>query len=486
MRTALLLLALLLARCSAQPKPLIDRSIRVDSLSAAADAFFSLEPNTAFRIHVLLLGNATEASYLHVQYVTNPRNSTRRVALVASRQPTEQHNWPAGQPAVLVNGKTSGLQSRECSEKLPCLVGEFKDEQSLFTAPGAAFVRMPVVKAKLSVAVLLKWIPNEDGGPPLKGKVAVRASKEKRCGSRTNNKQCAGDKCNEGECVCKGGRRGRFCEVEKKRVFLWRDLVKKRSCNALMESEEATVPIRSLQWHYVEYEQCAKKLGTKDDQGIEATVEIAPNLVTVVAKIPGQVCNDNILSKGEDLPSMYDNKTDCAARLDGNNQYVYAKKVKASDKWIIGLLPSANAISNGDFKVKIRIHKCFTKGNGPNTCAFRPRQSQMYAFLILPICLCILCIAAAIVCILLYIDRRHGLVTGPDKLSRKELQLMCPEYQLAGPAIEQPDHAEHIACNICISDFQPGDKLRKLRCDHRFHCDCVDVSISLFPLLYSY
>lgn len=65
-------------------------------------------------------------------------------------------------------------------------------------------------------------------------------------------------------------------------------------------------------------------------------------------------------------------------------------------------------------------------------------------FLILLICLCVLSIAAAIDCILLYIDRRHGLIIGTDKLSHKELQLMYLEYQLPEP-YEHLDHAEHIA-----------------------------------------
>ncbi|KAJ1549789.1 hypothetical protein HK405_002302, partial [Cladochytrium tenue] len=29
-------------------------------------------------------------------------------------------------------------------------------------------------------------------------------------------------------------------------------------------------------------------------------------------------------------------------------------------------------------------------------------------------------------------------------------------------------------CAICVSDFEPGDQLRRLPCGHAFHAACID------------
>ena len=31
-----------------------------------------------------------------------------------------------------------------------------------------------------------------------------------------------------------------------------------------------------------------------------------------------------------------------------------------------------------------------------------------------------------------------------------------------------------LACCICLQDYQDGDDIRKLPCEHGFHCECVD------------
>ncbi|GMY11291.1 E3 ubiquitin-protein ligase RHA2B-like [Fagus crenata] len=34
--------------------------------------------------------------------------------------------------------------------------------------------------------------------------------------------------------------------------------------------------------------------------------------------------------------------------------------------------------------------------------------------------------------------------------------------------------AEPIECRVCLSEFEEGDKIRKLQCNHTFHKDCLD------------
>ncbi len=33
---------------------------------------------------------------------------------------------------------------------------------------------------------------------------------------------------------------------------------------------------------------------------------------------------------------------------------------------------------------------------------------------------------------------------------------------------------KHTGCTICLHEYNEGDRLRKLQCDHAFHKDCLD------------
>jgi len=41
--------------------------------------------------------------------------------------------------------------------------------------------------------------------------------------------------------------------------------------------------------------------------------------------------------------------------------------------------------------------------------------------------------------------------------------------------------AENRSCNICMCEFEKGEKLRTLPCFHAFHCDCIDNWLSRKP-----
>ena len=36
-----------------------------------------------------------------------------------------------------------------------------------------------------------------------------------------------------------------------------------------------------------------------------------------------------------------------------------------------------------------------------------------------------------------------------------------------------PEHTV-LECRVCLSEFEDGEKIRKLQCDHVFHKDCLD------------
>jgi hypothetical protein len=40
--------------------------------------------------------------------------------------------------------------------------------------------------------------------------------------------------------------------------------------------------------------------------------------------------------------------------------------------------------------------------------------------------------------------------------------------------VQQDDIPKEKQCVVCLSEFQPGEQVRTLRCNHSFHKDCVD------------
>lgn len=449
-----------------------DANITLKNVKRAEDTQKTIRESVRrFRVHVRLEGNARETEHLHLQWVPRNESSTSKVALMAAR-------WEGGGEQVWkkLGLRTSGnatvpaqKERRLCTTDTPCLDGEYVDEESYYTAPGYAFVY--VKNNRLADFAVLVQVDARVKGE-VAGKVVARAANAKRCGARSGKNQCGGETCEKAKCVCPTQKGGRFCEVD---LVNWSEIVNPRACKNANQKERKEITLQASRWNYVLYQRC----GTDDKRAhVEVTVQSKMMPVVVIAKSPGQLCNSKVLSKAAPLPSLYDSGSRCEAEeLDGDKKKlnVYSKQLAAGETWIIGIEPSEPR--PGLFSATLTINTCDPVKVGANQCRRNMPSSHVYAILILPICLCILCVAAAVVCVLLYVDRRHGFVTGPDKLSRKELELMCPVYELAGPAAEQPDHVEHVACNICITDFQVGDKLRRLRCDHRFHCDCVDVRI---------
>ena len=55
-----------------------------------------------------------------------------------------------------------------------------------------------------------------------------------------------------------------------------------------------------------------------------------------------------------------------------------------------------------------------------------------------------------------------------------EAQVHClPHEEYAVEETKDDDHNHTAACAICIEEYQPGDVLYVLPCEHRFHADCI-------------
>jgi hypothetical protein len=44
----------------------------------------------------------------------------------------------------------------------------------------------------------------------------------------------------------------------------------------------------------------------------------------------------------------------------------------------------------------------------------------------------------------------------------------------ADSGLDNSSNDEHLGCSICTEDFEKGQDLRVLPCDHKFHPECVD------------
>lgn len=55
----------------------------------------------------------------------------------------------------------------------------------------------------------------------------------------------------------------------------------------------------------------------------------------------------------------------------------------------------------------------------------------------------------------------------PATCFEKKLRLRSPAMATV------PEHTV-LECRVCLSEFEDGEKIRKLQCDHVFHKDCLD------------
>lgn len=176
-----------------------------------------------------------------------------------------------------------------------------------------------------------------------------------------------------------------------------------------------------------------------------------------------------------------------------------AKELSTKEEMAILVVNNASKRAvRGNINFTLQAFPCSVTGHP--TCPGDNNEAITRAsVLIVPMCLGALSILSATVGILLWADRRaHRSPNRHDRLSRKELCVMAPAFAYVkrtsppsastsddavgsapgadseGEEEEEEEEEEDNGCSICLCDFENGDRLRRLRCDHCFHADCVD------------
>ncbi|XP_011005646.1 PREDICTED: probable E3 ubiquitin-protein ligase XERICO [Populus euphratica] len=68
-------------------------------------------------------------------------------------------------------------------------------------------------------------------------------------------------------------------------------------------------------------------------------------------------------------------------------------------------------------------------------------------------------------------------VTNPDKLFRIISSQYLNIIEKTNPTLhysEKISRAQYRECAVCLSEFTEGERVRKLKCDHTFHQECLD------------
>lgn len=97
---------------------------------------------------------------------------------------------------------------------------------------------------------------------------------------------------------------------------------------------------------------------------------------------------------------------------------------------------------------------------------------------IMPLVMCIAiccCLPCAIVAITVLGNRLQENLGAPQEIIEELEEYQYQDGKLGGKGIPQGE----ATCSICLDDFQNGDKVRQLPCQHFFHSSCVDKWLAL-------
>merc|ERR1719400_514525 len=71
------------------------------------------------------------------------------------------------------------------------------------------------------------------------------------------------------------------------------------------------------------------------------------------------------------------------------------------------------------------------------------------------------------------VRRRNSISSGLSK-NRVELSTFTHSYKKVVGIDSEGSEKDSTSCVICMTDFKPGEKVRRLACMHLFHVDCID------------
>ena len=109
--------------------------------------------------------------------------------------------------------------------------------------------------------------------------------------------------------------------------------------------------------------------------------------------------------------------------------------------------------------------------------AFRMMLVSLVGNLLVGVCTTFMCCFS---CVLM--AARAFLVISPNQIPQAGQQMRAgatlEEIEAASEVVVYEDGmfeaVEDAKCVVCLSDYELGDELRKLHCNHMFHVDCVD------------
>lgn len=150
------------------------------------------------------------------------------------------------------------------------------------------------------------------------------------------------------------------------------------------------------------------------------------------------------------------------------------------DRLYIAVYPQrswwAQAAHERPVQVRLRVVEC--AGRGSARCHRKaPRDVGGFVFvLVLPLVLGTLALLTVFTCARAWarIRRRSAGLGAHDRLTPAETEMMFPRFAYLKAHGAALDGAGEPSCVICLNPYEEADTLRRLRCGHSYHANCLD------------
>mmetsp|Transcript_6338 Transcript_6338/g.11307 ORF Transcript_6338/g.11307 Transcript_6338/m.11307 type:complete len:622 (-) Transcript_6338:71-1936(-) len=189
--------------------------------------------------------------------------------------------------------------------------------------------------------------------------------------------------------------------------------------------------------------------------------------------------------EGEALPTIYDSQFmhRVAISVGAEYQTLVRDGMQAGDVVILSILNYAGASKSDPF-LSIAVEQivmvlCGMKGEVDCPRATQPVSIGVY---VVPVMALIMVVLVSVLCVTVIVRRRNGpegsshQVQRVQRMSKAQIDREFPPFAFSPAAATtgEDDRAAEDQCCICLVDFESGDSMRKLPCEHQYHADCVD------------